>query len=87
MAKKVVKDGQNYLKSLSGKEKEILRSYINENTKTRYFNMSDGVINGLVTQDILSLPSRLSRRGYVFAYNIKPWAWEYLKENKHLLED
>ncbi len=31
-------------------------------------------------------PTNLSRGGEVFAYNVQPWAWEYLNSHPRLLE-
>jgi hypothetical protein len=72
------------LEHLSEPEKEVLRGYIDSGTKTRYFSMKDGVVGGLRTQGILYPPNRLGDMER-WAYNIQPWAWDYLNDHPELL--
>lgn len=73
------------MQELSPEEKEVLRSYLAHQTKTRTFGLSDGVVNDLVAKQILR---RASTVGYLrsFPYNLQPWAWRYLNENPWVLE-
>ena len=73
------------LHHLSEPEKDILRGYIEGQTRTQYHHMSDGIASGLVAEGILFRASNLSRFWDVFAYNIQPWAWEYLNKLPKLL--
>lgn len=73
------------LHHLSVSEKEILRGYIEGQTRTQYLSMHDGVVGGLQTERVLFRASVLSRSWDSFAYNIQPWAWDYLNENPKLL--
>lgn len=77
---------QEGLHNLSEPEKEVLRKFVHNGTTTEYFRMSDGVVGGLKAKGILYRPSSLSRSGEVFAYNVQPWAWEYLSSHPTLLE-
>ena len=73
------------LHHLSEPEKEILRGYIEGETRTQYLSMTDGVVGGLVAERILFRASSLGQSFDYFAYNIQPWAWEYLNEHRKLL--
>lgn len=79
------------LQRLSAEEKAYLRGYILDNTKTQYFEVTDGVVQGLVAAKILyrsaSITGRYSK-SYIpmIAYNIQPWAWEYLNKHPELLD-
>jgi transposase len=77
--------GRERLRHLSEPEKEILRRYIEGQTRTQYLAMSDGVVNGLVHEGILYRASTLSSFLDHFAYNIQPWAWDYLNDHPKLL--
>ena len=78
--------GIKYLDSLSNDEKELLSSYINKGTKTRYFHPSDGIVGGLGEAYILFRASEIKNFVDNYPFNIRPWAWNYLRENKHLLD-
>ncbi|MGZ8956077.1 MAG: super-infection exclusion protein B [Methylovulum sp.] len=50
--------------------------------------LSNGVIKGLILEDILYRSSSVSspRHGFMsFAFNIQPWVWEYLNKHSYLL--
>lgn len=69
-------------------EKDILRQYIESDSRARYLELSCGSVKGLEHEKIIYRSSNVSSpsHGYMaFAYNIQPWAWEYLNKNKHLL--
>lgn len=70
---------------LSEPEKEILRGYVHNSTTTLYFPMSDGVVGGLEAQRILYRSSNIGHLDE-WAYNIQPWAWEYLNDHPELLD-
>jgi hypothetical protein len=73
------------LHHLSEPEKDILRGYIEDQTRTQYLPMHDGVVGGLQAERIIFRASSLSRGWDEFAYNIQPWAWEYLNKHPKLL--
>ena len=72
------------LHDLTPAEREALRGYIENDTRTQYFNPQNGVAQGLVHATIIYRASSLgSIEG--FAYNMQPWAWEYLRAHPELL--
>lgn len=73
------------LHDLTDEERKILRGYIYDETRTQYLNIQDGVVKGLVDEQIIYQSSSLGRLRAGFAFNIQPWAWEYLKEHPDLL--
>jgi hypothetical protein len=81
-----LKQMRESLHRLSEPEKEVLRKFVHNGTTTEYFRMSDGVVGGLRDRGILYRSSSLSRSYDVFAYNVQPWAWEYLNSHPKLLE-
>jgi len=77
------------LRRLSNGEKQVLRGYIDGQTRSQYFDVTSGLINGLVSESIIYRASNLSSPQYgmmAFAYNIQPWAWDYLNEHRDLLD-
>jgi hypothetical protein len=79
------KELEQTLRRLSEPEKAILRGYIDNSTTTRYLSLGDGVVGGLEAQHILYRSSHAGNVG-AWAYNIQPWAWEYLNSRPHLLK-
>lgn len=73
------------LKDLTQEEKDILISYLDNDTRSRRFNMTHGVVQGLVRERIL-YQSTIMSSGISQSYNIQPWAWKYLKKNRNILE-
>lgn len=75
------------LRDLSEDERDLLREYIHNNTKTQSFPISHGVASGLECQGVLFRASNASHPGSVsFPYNIQPWAWHRLKKHPELLK-
>jgi hypothetical protein len=86
-----LKKRQKRLHCLTKHEKEILKRYIFNETRTDYFECNDGVIKGLEIESIIFRSSTISSTRYghgvfTFSYNIQPWAWDYLNKNTDLLE-
>ena len=77
------------LKELTTEEKEILRSYLEENTRCVHFDIRNGVVNELVRFGILYRSSNLSDpyTACDFAFNIDPFVFNFLKENRSLIEN
>lgn len=71
---------------LTDEEKKVLSQYLDDNTRTEYFNFTDGVILGLVDEYILYRVSNSSDMPPVFPFNIQPWAWDYLRKHPELLK-
>jgi len=80
-----IRHGKYYLKNLTPQEKEILKRYIDNNTQTCYFDIRNGIVGGLTQKGIL-IQSTNFGTPRKFAYNIQPWAYEYLKKYPKLLE-
>ena len=74
------------LHSLTQEERGVLRGYIAEDKRTQYFDISDGVVQGLFLEGILFKPSNIS--SYItMAYNIQPWVWDYLNKHPDLVKE
>jgi len=78
-------DAQEMLGGLSKEEKEFLLRYIEEDTKTQYSSILNGVATGLMAQGILFNPTGLARYDKM-AFNLQPWVWDYLKKHPRLLK-
>lgn len=74
----------NALRSLSPDEKEALRPFILERTRTQYFELGDGVMNALERAGIVERSDVGNPVEY--PYTIKAWAWKYLHQHKRLLD-
>jgi len=76
------------LHALTSEEAQVLRQYIVTQSRTAYLSMQSGVTRGLEHEQIIYRSSNLSSPGAgfaSFAYNIQPWAWNYLNEHRDLL--
>lgn len=73
------------LQALTEGEKQILRYYLQEETRTNILRIEDGVVQGLAQAEIIYLASTISDCGTEFAYNISDPAWEYLQKNPDLV--
>ncbi|MHC4184123.1 MAG: superinfection exclusion B family protein [Planctomycetota bacterium] len=78
------KKGQ--LHSLTPDEKAYLSPYILNDENTQYFLIEDGVVGSLLAKDIIYQASQIGSIVSGWAFNIQPWARDYLKEHTHLLE-
>ena len=76
---------QKRLHQLSEDEKGFLFYYLKHDTRTQPAPMSSGTVNGLVSSKVISLASSFPCGPDMFAYNIHPWALEYLIENPECL--
>jgi hypothetical protein len=79
-----VRNGRRRLQNLTPADKEVLRAYVEGDTRTRYFTINNGVVKGLEHEGVLYRASNLGR-GSTFPYNLQPWAWEHLKAHPELL--
>jgi hypothetical protein len=73
------------LNHLTAEEKDILRGYIVNQTRTQVLDFASGVVKGLEHEGIIYQASPLGSLLDGFAYNIQPWAWDYLNDHKELL--
>lgn len=79
-----IRIGRKRLQSLNPTEKEILRYYIQNQTRSQSLPIQDGTVNALQREKIIIRGSSLgSLHGFDFV--IQPWAWEYLNEHPELL--
>lgn len=81
---RMMKEMRQSLHCLSEPEKEVLRGYIDNGTKTCYLSIQDGVVGSLRAHGIIYRGSTVGKMDR-WAYNIQPWAWEYLNANPELL--
>jgi len=82
---RTLKRRQARLRDLTPQERTALRRYIRDKTRTQYFQIEDGVIQGLEAVDVLYRSAQVGHLISGFAYNIQPWAWEYLNQHPELL--
>ncbi|MGB6054623.1 MAG: super-infection exclusion protein B [Burkholderiaceae bacterium] len=74
------------LHALTEDEKQILRFYIGQETRSNTLRIDDGVVQGLVAARIIY---RAAAQGSIiegFAHNISDFAWQYLNEYPDLLD-
>jgi hypothetical protein len=80
---------KRYLRSLTTDEKDVLRKYIDQNTKTlvlNHFTTEDellGIFDNLAHKGILYQGSKVIMRG--FSYNMHDWVWQFLNKNPKLV--
>lgn len=78
-SRQYIKQRKKKLSELTPDEKAYILPYIIDDTNTQYFSMDDGISRGLEAKGIIYCASNLSKQGGGFAYNIQPWARDYLK--------
>lgn len=69
------------LYSLTPEEKNILLEYMRNDTRTCYFEFSDGRITELIYYDILYRSSNVGNLTN-WPVNIQPWAWDFLHKHQ-----
>ena len=74
------------LKSLTSKEKQVLKIYIEQDTQSQNLSYLDGIAAGLENKHIIYGANPVVTI-YGRAYNIQPFAFEYLKKHNWLLEE
>jgi len=77
---------QRALEKLSPPEQAVLAEYFTNGTTTRHFEISDGIVNGLVVKRILYRSSNIASYFTAFPFNVQPWVWEYLREHPSLID-
>lgn len=80
-----VRIGRKRLQNLNPTEKEILRYYIKNQTRSQSLPIQDGTVNALQREKVIIRGSSLGSL-YGFDFIIQPWAWEYLNEHPELLD-
>jgi|TARA_B110000259_G_C13924982_1_gene366413 hypothetical protein len=84
--KQALKRRKETLHSLTPEEKGYLIPYIEGKKNTVNVGMDDGVMAGLCSKDITYLAANMGDLLNGFAFNLQPWAREYLEKNPHLLD-
>ena len=68
-------------------EKVVLMTYVDRQKKTRYFEIENGLVMGLVRSGILYRATEISSpQDMIFGFNLQPWAWVELQKHPELLE-
>lgn len=84
--RKKMKDRQKFLHNLNPAEKAILNEFLTQTTVIKT-SISYLHMDGLIAKEIvLKAPACHNASGDASAYNIKPWAQEYLEKNPDLLK-
>ena len=73
-----------YLRQLTEDEKHALCKYMNDSVRTCYFQLSDGVVNGLESKQILYKSSSIAEL-LTMSYNIQDVAYNILKKHPEYL--
>jgi len=76
---------QQKLHELTPDEKAYLIPYVQRDENTQYFLIEDGVAGGLVAKKIIYQSSQIGSIVDGWAFNIQPWAKNYLKSHPELL--
>jgi hypothetical protein len=73
--------------ALTEEEKDYLRPYLDQQTRSQCFALNDGIAMGLQSRKIIIRASNLGMPGYgfMFPFQIQPWAWEYLNRHPELV--
>lgn len=79
------KEAVRRLQNLTPEEKSILINYYVSKSRTQVLDYTNGVVRELEYYDIIYRASNLSKIGTRFAYNIQPWAWDYIHKNQEVL--
>jgi hypothetical protein len=86
VAKLKLEQRKKSLHELTADEKAYLIPYVLENQNTQYFLLEDGIAGGLQAKTIIYRASNLGSLVGGWAFNIQPWARDYLKEHPELLQ-
>ena len=84
--KKHLKERNKLLHNLTPEEKGYLVSYIQNEQNSIYVGMDDGIMAGLRQKGVTYLAANMGDLLNGFAFNLQPWAREYLQNNLHLLD-
>ena len=86
LVKRRLKKQQKVLHSLTSEEKGYLVPFIIHGQNSVNVGMDDGVMTGLRVKGIVYVPGSMGSVLDGFAFNLQPWAREYLSNKKHLLD-
>ncbi|MCW9011045.1 superinfection exclusion B family protein [Marinobacter sp.] len=73
---------------LTEEEKELLKGFVENRTRSMNLSMKNGVVLGLEKRQFIIRTGNLGTDALSmsFPYAIQPWAWEYLNKHPELLE-
>jgi len=84
--KENLKTRKEALHQLTPEEKGYLVPYIEGRKNSIYVGIDNGIMSGLEAKRITYRASSMGNLLDGFAFNLQPWAREYLEENPHLLD-
>lgn len=84
--RKALKKRQELLRNLTPEEKGYLVPYIEGKQSSVYVGMDDGVMASLRAKGITYLAANMGNVLNGFAFNLQPWARQYLENNPELLD-
>ncbi|WP_298190262.1 super-infection exclusion protein B [uncultured Pseudomonas sp.] len=84
--RKNTKIRQKSLHNLTPEEKGYLIPYIKDQQNTVHVGMDDGIMAGLRSKDITYLAANVGDLLNGFAFNLQPWARQYLEKNPQFLD-
>ena len=74
------------LQGLTGDERTYLAPFVLGGENTVYFHVQDGVAGGLEAKEIIYRASTVGDMINGFAFNLQPWARQYLEEHPEILK-
>ena len=77
--------GRKRLRALTPAEKEILRGFIDCNSRTQPLDLRNGTVSGFEDENIIYKSAPMSDSLEYFPFNIQPWAWRELKKHPEWL--
>ena len=86
MARRKIEARQKALHQLTPEEKGYLVPYIDGQHNTINVGIDDGIMRGLEAKKITYRASNMGSLLDGFAFNLQPWARDYLEQNPYLLE-
>lgn len=84
--RRLLKKRRELLHRLTPEEKGYLVPYIQEQQNSVYVGMDDGVMAGLGKKGVIYLAANMGDLLNGFAFNLQPWAREYLQSHPQLLD-
>ena len=77
---------KEFLKNLTLDQKEILKHYFINNTRSQDLKFSDGSVRELEDVGIIYRASSIAIFYTTFSYNINTWVWKYISKDLHVLD-
>ena len=74
------------LQRMTEDEKQIMRFYFAENTRSNVLRVDDGVVQGLKSDGIIYQSASLGNMLEGFSHNIGDFAWDYIHSNPAVLD-